>query len=189
MRCVVCEAWSLRAICARCQETFLPIAPKIRLLEDFKVYSFYSYEGISFLLNSKYYAIGSRIYSILARRAREYFSAQIEEGAFDGVCGVGIDDRVGDSYSHTGILLRAFSGIVRPIYGELIARNRVQYAGKNLAFRQSNPKDFSFSLGAGEYVIFDDVITTGTSMLEAKRVIERSGARVVCGIVLADART
>ncbi len=189
MRCVVCQKWSLLIICKSCEQRFLQIQPNIRLIEDFKVYSFYCYEDIGFLLHAKYHAFGSRIYHLLAKRAGAYFFHSIQRKPLKGVYGVGIDDRIKHAYSHTGILLHHFRASIKPIYGELIAKNKVSYAGESLEFRQKNPKKFCFSHEGLEWVIFDDVITTGTSMLEARQVIKQKGGNPLFGIVLSDART
>lgn len=186
MRCLVCRKWSFRIICKTCQEEFLILKPKIRLVGDIKVYSFYSYEDIAFLLNTKYYAIGSRVFNILAKKASVYFSQNLSDSLSE-VYGVGIDDNPKKGYSHTGILLKNFSSSIKPIYGELNARNKIQYAGKSLAFRQNNPKNFSFKVKNRNLVIFDDIITTGTSILEAKNVIEKNNNRVLFALVLSDA--
>lgn len=189
MRCLVCEKYSFFAICKQCQESFLIIKPKIRIIEDLKIYSVYNYEDISFLLNLKYYAMGSRVIKILSKKASKHFEKT--HGEFfkqHKVYGVGIDDNPKKGYSHTGVILRVFSSLIKPIYGELIAKKSIKYAGKNLAYRQQNPKDFTYYSGAKDVVIIDDIVTTGSSMLQAKRCIEKAGGNVLFGIVLSDAK-
>ena len=79
----------------------------------------------------------------------------------------------------------------KPQYGALIAKNQISYAGKSLEFRERNPKKFTYRYKASIKDIFlaDDIITTGTSMNEARRVVESSGAKVWFGIALCDARS
>ncbi|CBG39541.1 purine/pyrimidine phosphoribosyltransferase [Helicobacter mustelae] len=189
MRCIVCARFSLCVLCKSCQEQHLILKPKIRIIGDFKVYSFYDYQDVSFLLATKYYAIGTRVFALLAGHAARYFFTQQKSTLLSqNVYGIAIDDHPKKSYSHSGVILRAFRHCVRPIYGELYARNAVQYAGKNLEFRKNHPKDFFYKSGARDVVIFDDIITTGTSMLEASSCVQKAGGQALFGIVLADAR-
>ncbi|WP_158654733.1 MULTISPECIES: phosphoribosyltransferase [unclassified Helicobacter] len=159
------------------------------MLEDFKVYSFYSYEENAFLLNMKYDAIGSRIYKILAQRASEYFFNHLSVRFPKDCYGVGIDDDPKKGYSHTGIILKGFSSKIKPIFGELRAKNKVKYAGESLSFRKKNPKNFKCKVSYKDLIIFDDIITTGTSMLEAREKLQKYNNNVLFGIVLSDARS
>ena len=187
MICVVCERLSIRCICKKCQEVFLRIYPTSRTEGRIKVYSFYRYEDISFLLKSKYYAIGSRVYKILAQKIAQYFFEKNGKQPCK-IFSVGIDDVIKNGYSHTSIILHAFRKSFTPIYGELRARNSIQYAGKSLEFRKNNPKGLCYCSGARDLVVFDDIITTGTSMLEAHEVISANGGNFLYGITLCDAR-
>lgn len=189
MRCIICTQLSFLIICRRCQEFFLVIKPKIRILGDFKVYSFYSYEENAFLLNMKYEVIGSRIYQILAQKASDYFFANSALNLPKHCYGVGIDDDPRKGFSHTGIILKSFSPKIKPIFGELKAKNKVKYAGESLAFRKKNPKDFFSKVSDKNLIIFDDIVTTGTSMLEAREKLQKSKNNVLFGVVLSDAST
>lgn len=187
MRCIVCEALSLRAICTACQEEFLVPKIQVRLIENIKVYSFYSFDSLQFLLSSKYYSIGSRIYAIMAKRAMLYFKNHPPSHINKTTYAVGIDSPLYNTYSHTAIILHAFRKIFIPIYGELRAQNKVKYAGKSLEFRRNNPRGLIYKSGNINCVVMDDVITTGTSMLEARDVITKGGGNFLYGITLCDA--
>ncbi|WP_305862307.1 ComF family protein [Helicobacter cholecystus] len=185
MKCLVCGAWSLRIICKKCQECIV-FKPTIRLLGDFKVYSFFAYSEIETLLYYKYTPIGSRVYQILCNLAQEYFRENFSLQAW----GVGIDDCIKRGYSHNGIFLHTFKKCgIRPIYGELLAKNKVSYAGKTLKYRQDHPKGFDTSLeGCKDLIIFDDILTTGTSLLEAKKVLEEKSNEILFALTLCNAR-
>lgn len=184
MKCVICEKLSFKIICEKCLD-FIPINPKIRSVLDVKIYSFFDYEEIDFLLKSKYHALGSRILKVLANLAANEFK---KITTFSNVYGVGIDDSVHSLYSHTGIILKAFKKAgIKPIYGELKAMNHINYAGKSLEFRQQNKKNFIYKSGAKDLIIIDDIITTGESFKEAIKVVRENNGNVICGIALANA--
>lgn len=185
MKCLVCGKWSLRAICKTCQEDII-LKPTTRLIGDLKVYSFFAYSEIETLLHYKYTSIGSRIYQVLCNLAQEYFKEHFDLQAY----GVGIDDCIKRGYSHNGIFLHSFSKCgIKPIYGELLASERVSYAGKSLGYRQTHPKGFQTKLsGIKNLIIFDDIITTGTSLMEAKKILEEKENEVLFALTLCDAR-
>lgn len=140
------------------------------------------------MFRSKYDTIGSKIYAILAETAFKTFAENFEHS--QRVRAVGIDDRVDKAYAHTAILARALkSKTIRPQYGKLLARNKHQYAGKNLDFRLKNPKDFRYTgVKNSDLILVDDLITTGTTLCEAKTVVEKTGASVLFALTLADAK-
>lgn len=104
---------------------------------------------------------------------------------------VGIDDYVRSFYSHTGVLVREFTRAthMRALYGKLRAQNPISYAGKPLAYRKANKRDFCYLGAARELVLIDDIITTGTSFEEAISVCVDSGARVHFCLALCNARS
>jgi competence protein ComFC len=74
-------------------------------------------------------------------------------------------------------------------YKKLIAKNLVQYAGKDLNFRLNNPRDFEYKGKKNISVILvDDVVTTGTTLKEAKKVLANFGVKVEFSVVLVDKR-
>lgn len=190
MKCLLCEKWSWKIICTSCLDD-IPLSPRVRnLCNGLKVYSFYRYEDVASLMHTKYQLIGSRILALLAKKAAQYFfnSFQGEE------CleALGLDDYPYNAYSHTGLILRAFAresrGFLNPLYGVLVAQNRVHYAGESLAFRQANPKQFVYSGSPRALILLDDIITTGTSFEEAIAVLHDASCQVVFCLALCDAR-
>ncbi len=187
MKCLLCGHFCFGVLCEKCLDS-IPLTPRKRIVSNVPIYSFFAYEDVDFLLNAKYYAIGSRIYTALARIASDYFFRS--DSSFGGIYGIGIDDYVRSFYSHTGVILKYFSrnGIV-PIYGQLKASNLVSYAGKSLEFRQANKRGLCYSAKAKDVMIVDDIITTGTSFCEAIEVCQKAGAKVHFGIALSDAKS
>lgn len=187
MKCLVCEDFSLKLICKKC-DSLIKLSPQKRHYADgFSVFSFYEYQNVEFLLKSKYHLIGSRIYKFLAKKACLYF--QSINSDFGGVYGIGLDDRVEDSYSHSGIIVREFAKSFTPLFGVLKAKNGIHYAGKSLKYRQNHKKGFVYSGKMGiSAVIIDDIITSGASIDEARECLEKSGVNVLFALVLSDAR-
>lgn len=100
-----------------------------------------------------------------------------------------LDDNIRSGYSHTAILAHALkSNFITPIYRTLRAKNHVSYAGKSLAFRLKNPRNFEiFKKPKFPIILVDDIVTTGSSLLEAKKTLENAGFSVLFGLVLANA--
>ena len=181
-RCVVCKENSFDIICDSCQKKFL--TPHIKVIDG--VLSFYDYEEISFLIKYKYSKFGSRIYNILAKNSFFIFAKEIKEEFFI----IPIDDNVEKGYSHTAILANSMkSSFLKPLFGKLIARNRVEYAGKDLEFRLNNKRDFEYRGDEGiDVILVDDIATTRTTLNEAKDVLKKYNVNVYLSVVLADMR-
>lgn len=185
MKCLICGGWNLTSLI--CKPCFPSLSLGTRLVDEMSVYSFYAFSDIELLMHYKYTPVGSRIFASLAREARRHFAQNVKIPK--GVIGVGIDDVARKGYSHTGVILHEFSQCgIKPIYGELKASNEITYAGKSLDYRQSNPKGFQSKLKNQDIIIFDDVITTGTSLKEAKKLLETQENRVLFALTLCDAR-
>jgi len=188
MRCLSCEKLSFKAICNKCQKNLLLPAFHTRELEkDFFVYSFYKFEEIKELINSKYHFYGDRVFKILGNLAFKKFSQNFEYPS--KVFAVAIDDRVKENFSHTALLTNALqSNNIQPVFTTLQAKNFVKYAGKSLEFRRNNKRDFHYSGEKNiEVILVDDLITTGTTILEAKKVLEKNGCKVLFALTLGDA--
>ena len=187
MKCLMCEDFSFNIICKNC-DSLIKLAPQKRFYADgFAVFSFYEYQTIEFLLKSKYYLIGSRIYKFLAKKAWAYFSGINSD--FGGVYGIGIDDRVEHCYSHSGVIVKEFAKSFTPLFGVLKAQNGIHYAGKSLKYRQNHKKGFIYSGKQGiSAVLIDDIITSGASIDEARECLESNNVRVLFALVLSDAR-
>ncbi|RDU59141.1 phosphoribosyltransferase [Helicobacter marmotae] len=194
MKCLICEKYGWNIICKVCLEA-IPITPRSRIVRDsIYVYSFYRYEDVAFLMQSKYHLIGSRILTLLAQNAAKYFFSLdvVDYARQSSIPLIGLDDYPYGAYSHVGVIARAFAkqskGVFKAYHGVLKAQNNVKYAGQNLHFRVNNPKGFVLKRGfkAGEVVLLDDIITTGTSLSEAIGALEY--CNVLFCITLCDAK-
>lgn len=191
MKCLLCERLCFRVLCAKCLDS-IPMYPSLREVCGVRVYCFFLYDDVDFLMRTKYYAIGSRILPLLARSAAIAFFTKIPKEIDFGILHlVGVDDYVRSLYSHTGIIIREFAkaskGRMRPIYGQLKAKNPISYAGKSLEYRQRHKRNLIFTAKERNIVIVDDIITTGTSLYEAIQVCQNAGANVRFCIALCNA--
>lgn len=188
MRCISCEYFSLKIICNKCQKKFLePSFYKREIEKDFFVYSFYNYDDIKEFLNTKYEFYGDRIYTILAKLAFEKFSKNFYYK--DKVYSIAIDDHTRDTFSHTSILSKSlYSDFIIPIHNTLKATNIVKYAGKDLEFRQTNERNFKYIGKTNlQVILVDDIVTTGTTIREAKKVLLKHKCEVLFALTLTDA--
>lgn len=168
--------------------------------EGLKVFTFFDFMEIEMLLWSKYQVVGSCIYTFLSNKAVGYLRDSVDFKDMLGVgvgdiFGIAIDDNVRKSrgYSQNAIFLNSFKKIgIKPSFGSLLAQNNVQYAGKSLEFRQNNPRNFIYKPpqkhSISYIILFDDIITTGTTLKEARATIDSYGDNVVCAFCLSDVR-
>jgi len=185
MRCLSCEKLSFFIICKKCQNTLLiPNFYKKELVKDFFVYSFYTYEEIETFILSKYYFHGDRIYNILAKLAFSKFSSNFTYPT--SLFAIAIDDHTRHDFSHTAILTRHLnSSIITPLYNVLKASNIVKYAGKDLEFRLKNPRKFIYTGNKNiDVILVDDLMTTGTTILEARKVLKKYRVNVLFALTL-----
>jgi len=189
MRCITCEQWSFQIICKSCQTTLLqPTLNKRQLDEDFFVYSFYSYEELQDLLNTKYEFFGDKVFNILAQLSFEKFSSNFNY--HDKVISIPIDDHTRHEFSQSAILAKhTKSKIITPIYSTLKATNKIKYAGKNLDFRQKNPRRFKYT-GNNEIkvILIDDLVTTGLTLREARKKLLKFKCETLFALTLCDAK-
>jgi competence protein ComFC len=151
-----------------------------------EVYSFYGYDEISKLLHTKHTYIGAKIFLQLGRHAVKPF---LEPFRNLDISAIPIDDNVRSGYSHSAAIVKGVSEFVKPKYRTLRARNRVRYSGQKLATRKKQKRDFSFTCrGCFDVILIDDIVTTGSTLMEAKSVCEDAGVNVLFAITLADAR-
>ena len=74
-------------------------------------------------------------------------------------------------------------------YNCLKATNIVKYAGKDLEFRQKNPRKFKLTNITNQMTILcDDLITTGATIKQAKKALEKKNNEVLFSLTLADAK-
>ena len=161
---------------------------KENLLKIFFVYSFYSYEQIKDLINTKYYFYGDRVYNILAALAFEKFSKNF---SFDlPIDIITINDNSDKEYNQAAILTKYLqSKTLHPKYNLLKATKKVKYAGKSLKFRKENPRNFIYTGQKNKKVILvDDLVTTGLTLLEAKKILEKNNCDVLFALTLSNAK-
>ncbi|SQC36256.1 purine/pyrimidine phosphoribosyltransferase [Helicobacter fennelliae] len=75
MKCLICARFCLGVLCEGCLDSIV-LTPRKRVVSGVTIYTFFAYEDIDFLLSSKYYAIGSRIFTHLSRIASAFFSGK-----------------------------------------------------------------------------------------------------------------
>ncbi|MCR4942561.1 MAG: ComF family protein [Campylobacter sp.] len=188
MRCINCEAFSFGFLCKQCKEILSQTRLNLRQIGDLKVYYFYEYSEIKPIIHSKHKFHGTFTIKSIANISFKKFAKDFK---FDEILNaVPIDDKNTNGFSHTAILARALkSEFIRPIFGVLRAKSDLSYSGQSLKFRQTHPRKFEI-LKKPKYpiILVDDIITTGTTLLEAKKCFQEAGYEVAFALVLADAR-
>ena len=160
MRCLLCGSLSWHSICKECLDGLSPNTPTPRLLENgLKVYSFFTYSHIAPLLHVKHLIHGSKVYERLAKVSFQRFAKNLEFQTL--VKAIPIDDNVRSGYSHTAILAKYMKSYnIQPVFGVLRATNKVNYSGKSLAYRKSNPRKFTCKLKEkSDVILIDDIVT------------------------------
>jgi competence protein ComFC len=188
LRCITCQSLSWKIICNDCQERLLGASfYKRELTKDFNVYSFYKIDEVKELVNSKYEFYGDKVFTIMAKLSFEKFASNFKYS--NEVFAIPIDDHTRHEFSHTAILNKELnSKNITPLYNILKAQNIVKYAGKDLAFRKNNKRNFNCKNFQNKQVILvDDIVTTGTTMLEAKEILEKNNCEVLFGLTISDA--
>ena len=189
MYCLLCEALSFSHICKSCRIEFLkPSLYKRKIENDFEVYSFYKYSAIKELILTKHKFVGYFIYHILAQESFKKFAKEFK--FIDQTYSFACDDHVKNGYSHTAILNKYLkSSHITPVHSVLRAQTEVNYSGKSLQFRQNNPRNFKYNYHSNiDAILVDDIITTGSTIKEAKKLLEQNGVNVLFALTLADAR-
>ena len=189
MQCISCGKLSWKIICLKCQNTLLvPHFYKRKLEDDFFVYSFYGYEDIKLLLNSKYEFYGDKIFNILGKLSFEKFASNF--AIDDQIFAIPIDDHTRHNFSQSAILAKHLkSKYIKPIYSTLKATNIVKYAGKDLIFRQKHKREFKYSGKKDiKVILIDDVVTTGLTILEAKSLLETNNCEVLFALTITNAK-
>ncbi len=186
MRCVLCAKLSLAPLCKSCKAHIKPRVNERKLSNDFTVFSFFAYDDIAPLIYSKHQAVGVYIYSFLSSISFRPFLQKLDNDIFNIVP---IDDKPKGGYSHTAVLANSIKlSHIKTNFGSLRAKNRVSYSGKSKKFRKNNPRDFRLKLTTKQNIILlDDVVTTGTTLLEAKKCLENWDISPIFALTLADA--
>ena len=188
MRCLTCQSLSLKIICKNCQEKLLiPSFYKREISKGFFVYSFYKFGEIKELVNTKYEFYGDKVYKALSLISFGKFANNF---TFENkVYAIGIDDHTRHEFSHTALLAKSLkSKYIVPKFNLLKAQNKVKYAGKDLKFRQNNKRDFIYKGKQNiQVILVDDLITTGSTILEAKEILEKNNCEVLFALTISDA--
>ena len=188
MRCLTCQSLSFYIICKNCQEKLLsPSFYKRELTKDFFVYSFYKFDEVKDLINTKYEFYGDKVYSVLSKLSLGKFAQNFIFA--NEVIAIGIDDHTRHEFSHTAILAKSLqSKYIVPQFNLLKAQNKVKYAGKDLEFRKNNKRDFFYHGKQNiQVILVDDLITTGSTILEAKKILEKNNCEVLFALSISDA--
>jgi len=154
------------------------------------VYSFFNYQHIEDLLLTKHTPQGYRVYSALGRYFFRPFMKSFLAEYSHKVYVLGIDEVIKGGYSHVACLTHAMKiSHSKVLHAKLLAQNPVKYAGQSLAYRLAHPRQFIYTGPSKISVILvDDIVTTGSTLREAKHLLEDQGVEVLFALSLADAR-
>jgi competence protein ComFC len=190
MRCLSCHKLSWQTFCKRCQDKLLKPSISKRKVGLLEVYSFFKYQNIEDLLLTKHTPQGYIIYRALAKQTFRPFIERFMEEDNREIYIVGIDESIKSGYSHVSLLTHELEyNSAKVLYAKLLATNPVNYAGKDLQFRLENPRNFRYTGATDiEVILVDDIITTGTTLLEASRVLQQNRVKVLFALTLADAK-
>ena len=189
MRCFSCHKLSLKAICDECHSNLLVPTLSTRRVGSLDVISLFAYKNIEKYILSKFDSSGYRIYRYFAKMHIKPFLASFEEGIDRECYLIAVDERVDRGYSHTAILSHYGSTKnIKPLHTVLRAKNRVEYAGKSLEFRVSNPREFIYSGPRDiDVILIDDIITTGLTLNEAHTTLKQHGVNTLFALTIANA--
>ena len=190
MRCLSCHRLSWLTFCTSCQHKLLKPTITKRTINGLDIYSFFNYQHIEDLLLTKHTAQGFTIYNALAQLSFKPFIENFMQQNRDKLYVLGVDENVKSAYSHVALLTHAMRyKNVKILHAKLMAKNSIKYAGKSLQFRLENPREFCYSgLKNIEVILVDDIITTGTTLNEAKQLLEKNGVEVLFALTLADVK-
>jgi competence protein ComFC len=153
------------------------------------VVSLFKYSTLEPFLLHKHTPLGHRLYRLFGRRFVQPFLWEYAEQSSGHFGLIGIDEQVQHGYAHTALLAHAVHHPrITVFHAKLLARNRVQYAGKTLQYRLDHPRNFDYT---GErdldVVLIDDVITTGITLQEAQHRLQLAHVNVLFALTLANA--
>jgi len=188
MRCLSCHKISFSTFCSVCQHNLLQPTISKRTLGTLDVYSFFKYQNIEDLLLTKHTPQGFKVFKALAQMTFKPFIHNFIKNDNRPVVVVGIDESVKSGYSHVALLTHEMQHEnVKIQQAKLLAQNSINYSGKTLQFRLQNPRNFCYTgVKKGEVILVDDIVTTGTTLKEAKEVLEQNGLKVLFAMTLAD---
>ncbi|KIM03946.1 MAG: phosphoribosyltransferase [Sulfurovum sp. AS07-7] len=190
MRCLSCQKISFRTFCKECQKSLLKPNITKRVVGTLDVYSFYKYSTIETILLTKHTNLGYRVFSSIADITFKPFINEFVSNDSRKIYIVGIDEKVKNGYSHVALLTNSMkSKSSKVLHASLISSNNTTYSGKTLQFRLENPRNFVYRGKKDiDVILIDDIITTGTTLQEAQKVLQESGVNVLFALTLADAK-
>lgn len=188
MRCLSCHKLSFYTFCKKCQDRLLKPSVSKRMVGSLEVYSFFKYQNIEDLLLTKHTPQGFQIYNALAKLSFRPFIKNFMQKDSRELYILGVDEHVKSGYSHVALLTHAMHHKhVKILHAQLMAKNPINYSGQSLQYRLENPREFEYrGISNIEVILVDDIITTGTTLKEAKDVLEKSGVEVLFALTLAD---
>lgn len=190
MRCLSCQKLSLKTFCKECQSSLLKPNITKRVVGTLDVYSFYKYSTIETMLLTKHTSLGFRVFSAISKITFKPFINEFISNDKRKIHIIGIDEKVKNGYSHVAILTNSMkTKYSKVLQASLLSSNNIKYSGKTLQFRLENPRNFTYNGKVNvDVILIDDIITTGTTLQEAKNVLEKSGVNVLFALTLADAQ-
>jgi len=185
MRCLLCASWSIQGICEDCQNTFLNPQLHTKTIASIPIYSFYEYEDIEFLLLSKYYDIGCLIYKILTSVVFKIFKDNINLNRHISL--IPIDDKIKKGFSHTAVIAKELEyKKTKAQFNTLLNKSLKTYHGKSLSYRLENPRLFYINKKINtDVILIDDILTTGLTLQNAVKVLQKNNINVLFCITLA----
>ena len=188
MRCLSCHRLSMATFCKLCREKLLKPTITKRTINGLEVYSFFKYQHIQDLLLTKHTPQGFKVYKALAKLSFKPFIENFMKYNHSKIYVIGVDESVKSGYSHVALLTHEMRHQnVQILHAKLMAKNRVNYSGKSFQYRLENSRAFHYrGLKNIEVILVDDIITTGTTLKEAREVLAKNGVKVLFGLTLAD---
>ncbi|CAA6825824.1 MAG: Possible purine/pyrimidine phosphoribosyltransferase [uncultured Sulfurovum sp.] len=187
MRCLSCHKLNFATFCKTCQSNLLQPSVTQRTCGDLEVYSFFKYQNIEDLLLTKHTPQGFKLYKALAKLSFKPFIKKFMKEDNRVIYVVGIDENVKSGYAHVALLTHEMKmKNVKVEHARLMAQNKINYSGKTLQFRLENPRDFVYRGKKGvEVILVDDIVTTGTTLMEASKVLKQNRVDVLFALTLA----
>ncbi len=191
MRCYSCGKLSFHPLCQQCRKDFLIPHITKRKIGTLEVISLFGYKNIAPLLLTKHTPAGYRLYKYLSKMILRPFLVEFASHLDEQISLLAIDEKVGKSgYSHTALLSHyASNKKIVSSHAKLLSGNDISYSGKSLQYRLEHPREFSYTGKDNiEAILLDDIITTGTTLQQARQELLLHDVEVLFAVTIADAR-
>jgi competence protein ComFC len=155
-----------------------------------EVVSIFGYKSLEPFLLTKHTPAGHRIFKYFGKYFMAPFLYEFADNLDEQVGIVGIDEVPRGGYAHTSLLTHYVKHHnINVSHAKLIAQNSVNYAGKTLQYRLEHPRHFKYyGREDMDVILVDDIVTTGTTLQEARSVLAGIGLNVIFALCLADAQ-